>query len=341
MRIYFSTVVRSAPPLEGGELICLDWERKQVLARTKIAPRNPTLDDPNRRGNTRGGRGISLVGDEVVVCSYHTLKVFDRELNPIRDLTHPLMVSLHETCVDGGREGGPGLWTSSTAVDAAFQFDLRDGQLLAERWPRESPFFQEQLGITPLEIDKQADNRGRFLGSVHTRHEHHLHLNAVALWRGELLGLFSKFGLIVNLDRPAIVARDRKLKGAHNLVVDEQGRAWVSQTLGRGVLCFDLLRGERLGRISFGDAPAVSSLLRKPDRIYAFKRCLAKAGLWPHSPPRPAFVRGLARHDGSLFVGISPATILQLDERSGRLIDLYTDSNNVAACIHGLEVAPF
>jgi len=335
MRIYFSTVIRSAAPLEGGELVCLDWERKRVLARTVIAPTRPRLDDPNRLGNTRGCRGIALVGEEVIVCSYHTLRVFDRELNPLRDLTHPLMVSLHEVWTDGG----PDIWASSTAIDAALCFDLQDGRLLDARWPRESSYFQERLGITPLAIDKEADNRGLFMGSAHTRHEHHLHLNAVAVWRGQLLALFSKFGLVVNLDEPAILISDRRLKGAHNLIVDPRGFAWVSDTLGRGVLHFDLRSGEPPRKLGFGEAPEVRALVRGHDRVYALKRILARFRLHPHAPPRPAFARGLARHGGSLFVGISPATILQLDETTGALIDLYTDSHDVAACIHGLEVA--
>lgn len=337
MRIYFTTVIRSAPPLQGGELVCLDWSRKEVLGRVPLAATNPTLEDPNRRGNTRGGRGISLVGSEVVACSYHTLRCFDLDLNPLRDLTHPLMVSLHETCLFGNGHGAS-IWTTSTAIDAALEFDLASGNLLRQFWPREMPGLQQALGLTPLPLEKQADNRALFLGSEHTRHEHHVHLNAVALYEGELHALLSKLGVIVNLEQDRIVIEDRQLKGGHNLLISPQGTAWVSHTLGRGVLQFDLRRGQRERRLAFGDAPAVRSLVRTADLVYAAKRFLAKRRLLPHTPPRPVFVRGLARHGGFLFVGISPATILQIEEKSGELVDHFTYDRRVAACIHGLEV---
>ncbi|MFH0945721.1 MAG: hypothetical protein V2A76_11030 [Planctomycetota bacterium] len=339
MRLYFTTVIRSAPPLRGGELVCLDWSRKEILGRTPLAATNPTLEDPNRRGNTRGGRGISLVGKEVVVCSYHTLRFFDRDLNPIRDLTHPLMVSLHETCAGGSGEGDS-IWTASTAVDAALEFDLATGSLLRQFWPREMPGLQQRLGLTPLALDKRADNRGLFLGGEHTQDDHHLHLNAVALFDGEVHALLSRFGTIVNLDRDLVVVEDRMLKGGHNLLIDPEGHALVSHTLGRGVLQYDLRTGKQERRFAFGAAPAVRSLVRTHDLVYAAKRFLAKRRLLPHTPPRPVFVRGLARHGGFLFVGISPATILQIEEKSGELVDLFTYDRRVAACVHGLEVAP-
>lgn len=55
MDVYFSTVVRAAAPEQGGELVRLDWETKQVKAAVPIAATNPVLIDPNPRGNGRGG----------------------------------------------------------------------------------------------------------------------------------------------------------------------------------------------------------------------------------------------------------------------------------------------
>lgn len=335
MIVWFSTVIRSAPPRAGGELVKLDWDAKRVLARVPVAPTAPDLDDPNPRGNTRGGRGILVIGDEVAVCSYHSLVFFDRELRERRRFSHPLMVSLHEVARDDGT-----VWTTSTAIDAALAFDLASGELTRACWPREERAFQQALGVTPLSLDKAADNRGRFLGSEHVHHPHHLHLNAVALHGGEVYALFAKLGVIANLDRGTVVARDPSLKGGHNLRVDDAGHAYISHTVNRGVLVFDLRSGARLRRIGFAEAPAVRRLARRHDLVYRVRRFLERRGLHPDTPPRPVFVRGLARHDGRLFVGISPATILQLDEASGAVVDAYVHSRDVRVCVHGLEVDP-
>lgn len=334
MNLYFSTVIRSAPTARGGELVKLDWQRKQVLNSVPIVPTNPDLDDPNPRGNTRGGRGIELLpGGEVLVCSYHSLRLFDRDLRPLRDLTHPLMASLHETePEDDGR-----LWVTSTAIDAALLIDLQDGSLVRSVWPRELPGLQRALGLTPLQIDKQADNRALFLGSDHYRHPHHVHLNALARWRGELFGLFSKHGVIANLDRQSIVVADPALRGAHNLRIDDAGSAAVCHSLGRAVLRFDLHHGKRIGKLAFGRSAVVRGLARRHDLVYRLRRTLARLGLQPHTPPRPVFVRGLARAGDGWFVGISPATILQLDA-TGAVVDHFTWRRDVNACVHGLGI---
>jgi hypothetical protein len=56
---------------------------------------------------------------------------------------------------------------------------------------------------------------------------------------------------------------------------------------------------------------------------------------------RPIFVRGLcetSRH--TLLVGISPATILEIDKGSGNLLDMYTYAYDRHVCVHGLAQAP-
>ena len=134
MDVYFSTVVRSAPSDRGGELVWLDWETKRVKASVPIAATNPVLVDPNPRGNSRGGRGIAVIDDEVWVASYHSLRVFDRELTPRRDLSHPLMVGLHEIFpTDRGS-----VWVTSTAIDTALEIDVASDEARRDIWPRES-----------------------------------------------------------------------------------------------------------------------------------------------------------------------------------------------------------
>ena len=58
MEIYFGTVERAAPIAEGGRLVRLDWDRKQVLGEVPIYPEDPDLeDDPNPRGAVAAAAG--------------------------------------------------------------------------------------------------------------------------------------------------------------------------------------------------------------------------------------------------------------------------------------------
>ncbi|MCZ6783473.1 MAG: hypothetical protein O7G30_09200 [Proteobacteria bacterium] len=333
MHLYFSTVIRNAPPDRGGELVCLDWDAKRVEATVPIAARNPTLDDPNPRGNTRGGRGVAVVGDEVVVASYHTLRVFDRGLAPQRDLTHPLMAGLHEVTPTGRGS----VWVTATAIDAALEIDLESGKALREFWPREQPGLQRELGLAPLDVDKSADNRARFAAGDHLGDASHLHLNAVAEHDGDVLALFNRLGAVASLSEDRVVVRDGAIRKGHNLLVDGN-RLWVNDTPGRRLFAFDLSSGGRERKISLMKLDAVSERARPLDRRYRIARFLHERGLRRVAPPLPIFLRGLARAGDRLFVGISPAAILCLDAASGRLRDTFQYSNDVHTCIHGLTV---
>ena len=123
MHIYFGTVVRTAPVREGGELVKLDWDNKRVLRSVPIVPEEPSVEhDPNPRGNTRGCRGIQVRADSVLAASYHSVEVFDRDLNHQRRMSDGLMVGLHETSLDGDT-----LWVTSTAASMAVGYDVERG----------------------------------------------------------------------------------------------------------------------------------------------------------------------------------------------------------------------
>lgn len=336
MQMYFSTVVRMAPVNEGGELVHFDWDKKQILNRVPIFPDNPEVDDPNPRGNARGGRGIALMGDKVVAASYHTLKVFDRELNHIRDLTHGNMVGLHEISAEGNH-----VWVSSTAIDAAIAYDIDSGEVVKEFWPREMPAFKKALQLDELKIDRQADNRLRFLERRHLENKCHLHLNAVTPWNGEVYSFFHAFGAVANLDTGKVIFQDSNLRRGHNLVIRDDGIAMVNDTFGPNVRCYDLSSGKQVQVVELGGRKEIVSLVRIQDRIrHQLSTFLKKAKLNRLLPSAtPHFVRGMQLVGDRLFVGISPATILCIDLASGEIVDHYQFSRDVRVAVHGLKVA--
>src|SRR3982751_2230121 len=96
MRVFVSTVVRGTAPEFGGELLSLDWKTKRILKRVPVLTTNPALDDPNPRGGARGGRGITLLQDELFVASYHSLLGYDFDLNPTRRIDNFHFAGVHE-----------------------------------------------------------------------------------------------------------------------------------------------------------------------------------------------------------------------------------------------------
>ena len=329
--LFFSTVVRAAPLHEGGEVVRLDWASKQVEARAPVRPLNEALRDRNPRGNSRGGRGIWLTEDAVYVAAYDGIRVFDHRLQPRSELTNGLMVGLHEVFMTEQKR----LWVAATAVDALLEIDLTSGAIVGEYWPREVPAFQKAFGVEIPQLDKTADQRAAFLDPEHAHHPSHLHLNALARWRGSTLGLLNRFGAVIDLDHNEVVVRDKVLRGGHNLVVREDIAA-VCATSDYSVRLYDLDSGQPLQAFGLARYPELAHLLagRRRARVSrAVQRVAQRAVI-----AKPLFVRGLDLVGTRLFVGFSPASIACIDLTTGDLVDFYQYSDDVRVCVHGLRL---
>lgn len=334
MDVYFGTVIRAAPVRQGGSLVRLDWDSKRVLAEVPIVPSDPALDhDPNERGNVRGCRGIQVQDGEVIAADYHTLHFFDRDLNPLRRMSDGLMVGLHEIQV-----AGESVLVTSTTLDSVIRYRLQDGSREADYWPREMKAFQDDLGVSPLPVDKNADNRAAFLANESFRGPSHLHLNAVSEYRGETYALFHSKCVVANLDRGTIVIRDEKLKHAHNLLIEEPGIAWINDTRRTVVRKYELESGRQIRAYDIRKMPGIKPLLMR-SAVRALRE--TGAGFFSRrrkATARPLYLRGLALHGDYIFAGFSPATIFCIDRNSGRLVDAYFHSDDARDCIHGLAV---
>jgi hypothetical protein len=263
------------------------------------------------------------------VASYDQVRTFDLDLRPISVVSNGLMVGLHEVLmVSEGR-----LWVSATAIDAALEVDLATGECVDEFWPREDDALRRAMGLTPATIDKTADLRTAFLSSSHTEHQSHLHLNALAIWDGDLHALFNTRGAVVNLSTRQILLEDPQLQGGHNLVVTGN-LVFVCATRLKAVCIFDLTSRTLVKTLEISKFEQVQRILRD-SRPKGLRRLFAAAG---KDAGEPLFVRGLQTSGDEVFVGISPATILHLNWKTAELLDLYQYSKDVNVCVHGLRV---
>jgi len=335
LKIYFGTVVRTAPVATGGELLRLNWNTKTIERRVSITPTSPPVDqDPNPRGNTRGCRGIQLRGDDVYAANYHTIEVFNRDLEHQRSLSDGLMVGLHETWLDGSK-----IWVTSTAIDAAVCYDIHSGKRTDILLPRQNASLRRELGLDEQYLDLEADHRLGFLDSSHTRKKSHLHLNAIASYQGHLYALLHSKGAIVDLSEGKIVYSDPNLIKAHNIVMLDDGLVAVNDTFRTTLRIIDLRRGTLVRSISIRAYPR-SQLILARALLGSVGRIVGSMGR-SASPlvARPLFLRGLAIHGSDAFVGLSPATIMQVDLDTGKLKDYFQYSTDVRVCVHGLAIA--
>jgi hypothetical protein len=336
MKLYFGTVIRKAPVNQSGSIYKLDWDRKQVVAERLMVPKDPSLEhDPNTRGNARGCRGIQVVGNDIIAANYHTLNVYDRDLNLKRTLSHGLMVGLHETFVDGNS-----IWVTSTSTDSAIKYNLRTGALEDQYWPREMPAFQEALGVEPMDVDKSADNRAAWLDTTRIIGPSHLHLNAVCVFRGEVYALFHSQCCVANLTRGTVVIRNENLKHAHNLIIEEPGVVWINDTHRCTIRQYELATGREICAINLRRQKYIGRLLLKSGLRAMREMGLRFFGSGRKATARPLYLRGLTLNRDYVFAGFSPATIVCLDKHSGEVLDYYFHTTDVRVCVHGLVVDP-
>jgi hypothetical protein len=68
MDIYFTTVIRGSLIKDSGGLVHLNWDKRCCTKCVKIYPKKPHVHDPNKKGNSRGGRGIEIINNEIFVA---------------------------------------------------------------------------------------------------------------------------------------------------------------------------------------------------------------------------------------------------------------------------------
>jgi hypothetical protein len=319
MIVYFDTVRRKRPVREGGEIVSLDWDCKRVLARLPVFPDQPEIrEDPNPRGNSRGGKGILTAPGEVLVGTYHSILLFDPELNPKGRITNPLFVNLHEMCWDG-----EDIWVSSTTIDAAVKVD-RHGQTVATWWPREDSRLRRRFGLEPMPIDKRADNRLQFLHAELGQKPHHTHLNCISRWGDRTFALLNRLGALVQMEpETAVIVEDERLRGSHSARITPDGREIViCCSFHKSLVWYELSSGRRVRELDLLRFPEIQELGRRhPDQPFN----------------RSIFVRGLSLVDSNRYlVGISPAAILEIDPEKERLTDLFQYSADVGDAVHGI-----
>lgn len=319
MIVYFDTVRRKRPVKQGGELVQLDWSTKKVLKKMMIFPADPDVEyDPNPRGNTRGGKGILVNGAEIFVGTYHTILVFDHHLNLKRKITNNLFSNIHEMCF-----AGKNIWVSSTTIDCAVLVSP-GGKSLKSWWPREEPLLQEKYGLFPMEIDKKADNRMRYVHAELEKKESHTHLNSVSTSGGNTYVLLNRLGVLVQIEpQIKIILEDQFLRGGHSPVVTGNGDQLIlCGSFRKDILFYDLRKKSLIKKIHLLDFDEVGRLHKE----------------YPDEPfNKSIFVRGLEMIDpGRILVGIAPASILEIDINRNKLLDFYQYSRDVGDAIHGL-----
>jgi hypothetical protein len=125
-RLLITTTCRKTNHDEpSGHLYVLDLDKWEIVQRGSIIE-PPYRDlDPNPRGGFRGGKGIAIYDDQIILANTVAIFRFDQTWNLLRVISHPSCSGIHDILLDSNNH----LWVTSARNDILFKFDI-EGNLL-------------------------------------------------------------------------------------------------------------------------------------------------------------------------------------------------------------------
>jgi hypothetical protein len=336
MRVIATTVVRESirGKQKTGYIYDIDWDALAV--RTRLAVPDPSYpeSDDNPRGGVRGGRGVAVTKDGILVANYDTVYTYDDEWKCLDSYSHPLFIGTHEVDWDGQH-----LYMAATGIDVVLRYDPKTRQV-ETAWDPHGPELAERFKIRtrPHAVDGTVDYRVRQAPILDE-----CHINGVTR---------SGDATIVNCGlvrrRPSTAVRSvRKLR--RRLGIEQKrenrkhsGESWVVRV--NGTATSDVLL-----QMANHDFPTHNGQLLPDRRIVVNDSTNNTVRVFTPDGQKELFqkqmpgtwLRGLEPVEGSrVLLGTAPATVVLLDVESGETLGSLKLSDNPNEAIHGLTVCP-
>jgi hypothetical protein len=335
MRLIATTVIREAHvgKQDLGFIYDVDWDAGAVVRRLRVPEPSFPRSDDNPRGGVRGGRGVAVTSQGILVANYDGIYVFDDDWRPLDVIESPLFVGLHEIHWDGTQ-----LWITATALDVVLKMRLGEPPELA--WDAHDRTVARKVGVRRLQraLDGTVDYRVEGAQKVDE-----CHVNS-AVPHGD--ALIINCGVVHRTSSPLDRAERRFHKFARRrppldklpvrkprrFVVSLHADGRVERIAELGDHWMPSHNGQSSnGRVLVNDSPG------KALRVFSGKdpaetRDIPLPGRWH---------RGLAVvGPDSAVVGAAPASLALVDLVSGtveRRLQLSEDPNEA---VHGLVVCP-
>ncbi len=120
-RVIISTASRhKAPDQASGHYYVVDTDTFQIIQCTEIIEPPHREYDTNPRGGVRGGKGIFIREDIVVLSNSSAVYIYNHDWIPLSIISHPSLGGIHDLCVVGDQ-----VWITSSRNDLLFCFDFQ------------------------------------------------------------------------------------------------------------------------------------------------------------------------------------------------------------------------
>lgn len=351
LRIAVTSAVRHAGSADfSGYVRVVDLASGEVALKAPIPESGWRADDPNPRGGVRGAKGVSALGDRLVVANSERLFVFDPAWSLAGEITHPLMGAVHDVlAVEDG------VWVTCSACDLLLRVDWHGEPIETWSW-RSEPSLVSALGFDSLPpLDSDLDHRDPRAAQQGVHNV--VHLNAVTRSPDGLLVLFGRVlapELVKQRLRKAGLARALARVGISRPLPTKPTQVPASTVPGSSFAVVELrdagppqLVLHRSGTTvpnhnveAVGDS--IVYLDSNAGRLVVWDRESASERAAVAIPGSPSFARGLVRLDESTYLvgSQAPLALHAVDLSAGAVTETVELAGEPNESVYGLEIVP-
>lgn len=351
LRIAVTSAVRHAGSADfSGYVRVVDLASGEVALKAPIPESGWRADDPNPRGGVRGAKGVSALGDRLVVANSERLFVFDPAWSLAGEITHPLMGAVHDVlAVEDG------VWVTCSACDLLLKVDWHGEPIETWSW-RSEPSLVSALGFDSLPpLDSDLDHRDPRAAQQGVHNV--VHLNAVTRSPDGLLVLFGRVlapELVKQRLRKAGLARALARVGISRPLPTKPTQVPASTVPGSSFAVVELrdagppqLVLHRSGTsVPNHNVEAVGDSIVYLDsnagRLVVWDRESASERAAVAIPGSPSFARGLVRLDESTYLvgSQAPLALHAVDLSAGAVTETVELAGEPNESVYGLEIVP-
>lgn len=300
-----------------ARIYLIDWDSKKIRTQI-ISPKAYHVEEYRSLAQAyqyHGARGVTSNGRDLFIAGQNVIFVCDTDLNVIRRINHRLFNGLHELDWFDGK-----LYVTSAVTDSVLTMD-EQGELCEQHYLGNDASLLKSFGLKPRELDSAIDYR-----LIHKARRLY-HVNSVqATVDGVYAGL-NRQGAFVRINpSPQVLIADNRFKNCHNAqFTPDRGNIVMNDTNGFSLRIFDL-DGREERQI---DLRRMSLPIRFSERTVFGDGHEIRAG----------WLRGMAFSVTDLdvvYLGLSPASVIAVNYRTGRLVDYIQLRRDIWITVHGL-----
>tara|TARA_R110000824_G_scaffold275423_2_gene464090 strand:+ start:647 stop:1570 length:924 start_codon:yes stop_codon:yes gene_type:complete len=306
MKLICTTVVRAAEQGQThGGLYVIDVESGEIIYHK---PLGSDFVNYNERGGERGLRGIAVLDDRIIVAGATGLMELNRDTYEIVKKTEnpEAFQSIHEICVHEDS-----IWVTSTGRNCIVKTDLDFN--VENIWEYQAEYFDDYQKIVSSKLVTGNQASCNSTSSCMNKKTDENHINSISAFNGRVVfsAALSDLYDVETLEQVA----PRTCGGFTHNFYEYPDMIISNKTTLRHL---KIVRQEEEVLIPI---PVCREKTVGVDKI--------AENNWN---------RGLARREGLLFIGSSPARILIFDLETFRYTKEIVLESDVRHCIHGLEL---